>query len=208
MIMSWNWIGWVSWICSILFFCYVIHYIRVHQLMLIAKTKKAFEPKLVLRYVGLLLVSLCWLGAMMYLTFFKPVDINNHEQTRMSITCRPLQINNKSDDYYYVLATRSKSGKRPVVSYTYWTGNDKYTTTSRFGTVSDGTRIINLDASALPWNKKQLEKADSSTGHAFAAVMDVRYKNTVVNGLGLKANRNAVTYTLLRVPSSDMVSER
>lgn len=43
-------------------FCYVIHYIRVKQLMLIAKTKKVFKLNLVIRYVILLVVSLCWLG--------------------------------------------------------------------------------------------------------------------------------------------------
>ena len=43
--MSWNWLGWLSWICAIAFFCYVIHYIRVKQLMLIAKTKKVFQIK-------------------------------------------------------------------------------------------------------------------------------------------------------------------
>ena len=75
-------------------------------------------------------------------------------------------------------------------------------------TVADGSRIVTLDASALPWDKKQLEKEDAKTGHAFAAVMDVKYKDTAINGLGLKANHSAVTYTLLRVPSSDMVSER
>lgn len=99
--MSWNWLGWLSWICAIAFFCYVIHYIRVKQLMLIAKTKKVFKLNLVIRYVILLVVSLCWLGGMSYLTFFRPVDINNHQQTQTSITYRPLQMGNKSDDFYY-----------------------------------------------------------------------------------------------------------
>ena len=54
--MSWNWLGWLSWICAIAFFCYVIHYIRVKQLMLIAKTKKEFKLNLVIRCV-ILLVS-------------------------------------------------------------------------------------------------------------------------------------------------------
>lgn len=206
--MSWNWLGWLSWVCAVLFFCYVIHYIRVHQLMLIAKTKKVFDTKLVIRYIVLLVISLLWLGAMMYLTFFRPVDINNHQETRTTTTYQALQMSNKADNYYYVLATRSKSGNHPVISYTYWAGNNKYTTNSRFGSVSDGPRIISLDASVLPWDKKQLAKEDARTGSAFAAVMNVHYKNTVINGLGLKANHNAATYTLIRVPSSDMVAER
>lgn len=206
--MSWNWLGWVSWICSILFFCYVIHYIRVHQLMLIAQTKRVFKPSLLIRYVLLLLLSLGWLGSMLYLTFFRPVDINNQHETQVTTTYRPLQMGNKGDDFYYVLASRSNSGRHPIVSYTYWAGDEKYTTNSRYGSISDGDRLISLDASVLPWNKKQLAKADAKTGHAFAAVMDVKYKNTIINGLGLKAKRSAVTYTMLRVPSSDMIYER
>lgn len=117
-------------------------------------------------------------------------------------------MGNKGDDFYYVLASRSNSGRHPIVSYTYWAGDEKYTTNSRYGSISDGDRLISLDASVLPWNKKQLAKADAKTGHAFAAVMDVKYKNTIINGLGLKAKRSAVTYTMLRVPSSDMIYER
>lgn len=206
--MSWNWLGWVAWLGALALFCYVIHYIRVHQLMLIAKTKKAFDSKLVVRYILLLVISVGWLGAMAYLTFMRPVDIANHHETRTSISYQSLQMNNKGDDYYYVLAKHSDGGKRPIVSYTYWSGDNEYTTTSRFGVVADGDRIIPLSASTLPWDQKELKKQDTRTGSAFAAVMKVRYKNTVLNGLGLKANRNALSYTLIRVPSADMVTER
>ena len=206
--MSWNWLGWVAWIGALALFCYVIHYIRVHQLMLIAKTKKTFDSKLIVRYIILLVISVGWLGAMVYLTFMRPVEIDNHQQTTTKISYQSLQMNNKGDDYYYVLAKHSDEGKRPVVSYTYWSGDNEYTTTSRFGSVADGNRLVPLDASDLPWDQKELKKQDSRTGSAFAAVMKVRYKNTVLNGLGLKANRNAATFTLIRVPSSEMVSER
>lgn len=206
--MTWNWLGWLLWILAIVFFCYVIHYIRVKQLMLIAKTKKAFSPKLFWRYVGLMVVALVWIGGMMYLTFFRQVDINNHNETRLTTKYAPLQLHNKSNDYYYVLATRSKNGKRPVVSYTYWANNNRYTSNSHYGSVADGDRIISLDASTLPWDKAKLKKLDRQTGHAFAAEMTVHYTNTPLNGMGLRANHTAEVYTLLRVPSAEMVRER
>lgn len=206
--MSWNWLGWLGWILAIVFFCYVIHYIRVRQLMLIAKTKRAFDKKLFTRYVLMMLVALLWLGGMSYLTFFRQVDLTNRQEVQISTKYYPLQISNKSNDYYYVLATRSKSGGHPVVSYTYWSGNNKYMTTSRFGSVADGDRIIPLSVSALPWNQARLKKEDSRTGHAFAAVMSVHYRNTPLNGVGLRANRESAAYTLLRVPSAEMVVER
>ena len=195
------------WILAIVFFCYVIHYIRVQQLMLVAKTKKAFSPKLFWRYVGLMVISLVWLGGMMYLTFFRQVDINNHQQTSTTTKYSPLQLHNSSNDYYYVLASRSQNGKHPVVSYTYWANGNRYTTNSRYGSVADGDRLITLDASSLPWDKAKLKKENRATGKAFAAEMTVHYKNTALNGMGLRANRDAVTYTLLRVPSSEMVHE-
>lgn len=206
--MTWNWLGWVSWILAIAFICYVVHYIRVQQLMLVAKTKKAYNGRLFFRYVVLLIIALLWLGSMAYLTFFRQADLKNHQETQISTKYYPLQINNHRDDYYYVLATRSKSGKHPVVSYTYWSGSNRYTTTSRFGAVADGQRIIPLSATALPWDKKALAKEDSRTGQAFAAVMSVHYCNTPLNGLGLRANRVAEAYTLLRVPSPEMVREK
>ena len=81
-------------------------------------------------------------------------------------------------------------------------------TTSRYGSVADGDRIIPLSISALPWNRAQLKKQDAQTGHAFAAVMSVHYRNTPLNGIGLRANRESAAYTLLRVPSAEMVVER
>ena len=82
--MSWNWLGWLLWILAIVFFCYVIHYIRVQQLMLIAKTKHAFDKKLFARYVALLVVALAWIGTMSYMTFFRQVDLANNQQNRIS----------------------------------------------------------------------------------------------------------------------------
>ena len=176
--------------------------------MLIAKTKKAFAPKLFWRYVVLVVIALAWLGAMLHLTFFRQVAINDRQETRISMQYANLQLHNQGNDYYYVLASRSKNGQHPVVSYTYWAKGNRYTTNSRFGSVSDGQRLVTLDASTLPWNKAKLKKMDQESGHAFAATMTVRYQNTVINGLGLRANRDAATYTLIRVPSSEMVHER
>ena len=65
--MTWNWLGWLLWIGAIAFLCYVFHYIRVKQLMLIAKTGKRYNGNLFIRYVILLVVALAWLWGMCYL---------------------------------------------------------------------------------------------------------------------------------------------
>ena len=58
--MSWNWLGWLMWILGIGFLGFVIHYIRVKQLMLIAKTKQRFDGKLFTQYVVMSLVAIVW----------------------------------------------------------------------------------------------------------------------------------------------------
>ncbi len=71
--MSWNWLGWLLWLLALVFLGFVIHYIRVHQLMLIVKTGHRFEKVLFLKYVVLLVVALAWLGTMLYFTAFRKV---------------------------------------------------------------------------------------------------------------------------------------
>ena len=65
--MNWNWLGWLFWIAAIVFMIWVTHYIRVKQLMLIAKTKHRFDKKLFVRYVVLVVLASGWLGGMAYL---------------------------------------------------------------------------------------------------------------------------------------------
>ena len=69
--MTWNWLGWLLWLGALVYLCWVIHYIRVHQLMLIAKTGNRLDKMLMAKYVGFLLVAFCWVGGMYYLTFVR-----------------------------------------------------------------------------------------------------------------------------------------
>lgn len=205
--MTWNWLGWILWILAIAFLVYVIHFIRVKQLMLIAKTKRRFDGKLFAQYVGLMLVAIIWLGGLISIHFFQPVDYNNQKQVWISTKYQPLEIHNTGTKFYFVKTNRSTAGKRPVVSYTYWSGSSKYTVSSRFSSVTDGARLVPLDASGLPWNQKRLAKLDRDSGHAYAAVMTAHYRNTVMNGLALRANHKAASYTAIRVLDNGMIDE-
>ena len=123
--MSWNWLGWLLWLLALVFLGFVIHYIRVHQLMLIAKTGHRFEKGLFLKYVVLLVVALAWLGTMLYFTAFRKVASTSNQVT-VSYSYDPLQLtNDNTNDYYYVRANHSGSGDHHVVSYTYWTTTKK-----------------------------------------------------------------------------------
>lgn len=108
--MSWNWLGWLMWILGIGFLGFVIHYIRVKQLMLIAKTKKRFDSKLFTQYVVMSLVAILWLGSLVYLRFIQPINYNDRQQVQLSTKYQPLQLHDQGNDYYYVLAKHSTSG--------------------------------------------------------------------------------------------------
>lgn len=208
--MNWNWLGWLLWIGAIAFLFYVFHYIRVKQLMLIAKTGKRYQGNLVVRYIGLLVIALCWIGVMAYLSFFRQVDYHNNDEVTISTKYQPLRMMNqgKSDDFYYVRANRSTSGQHPVVSYTYWTSDEKHYTNSKYSSIADSNSYITTVANSYPWDKKRLKQEDQRTARAFAAVMTIKYKNNFLNGLGCRAGHQAEQYTLIRVPASDMIHQK
>ncbi len=203
--MNWNWLGWLLWIGGIAFLAWVFHYIRVKQLMLIAKEKRRFDKGLFTRYVILMIVAVVWLGAMSYFSWFRTVSVDDESQVSIHTSYHPLVLGSVKNCYYYVRADRNKGGKRAVITYTYWTKNSRNTTNSKYGTVAVSDHYLSSAAGAYPWNKKELARLDSRSGHAFAAVMTIRYRNTPINGLGVRVGRTADQYTLIRVPAANMI---
>ena len=89
--MNWNWLGWLLWIAAIVFMIWVTHYIRVKQLMLIAKTKRRFDKKLFARYVVLVVLAIGWLGGMAYLSFFRRVSYDDTQAVKITTEYEALQ---------------------------------------------------------------------------------------------------------------------
>ncbi|MCQ5204043.1 LVIS_2131 family protein, partial [Mordavella massiliensis] len=108
----------------------------------------------------------------------------------------------------YVIAKHAQGGTRPIVSYTYWTDNAKMTTDARGTTIVDSDRLVTGQAAGYPWNMKKLKSYDSKTGHAFVAVMTIKYRNTVLNGMGVRCGKLADTHTLIRIPAANMVDQK
>ena len=205
--MNWNWLGWLLWIAAIVFIIWVTHYIRVKQLMLIAKTKRRFDKKLFARYVVLVVLAIGWLGGMAYLSFFRRVSYDDTQAVKITTEYEALQLNSQDNDYY-VIAKHAQGGTRPIVSYTYWTDNAKMTTDARGTTIVDSDRLVTGQAAGYPWNMKKLKSYDSKTGHAFVAVMTIKYRNTVLNGMGVRCGKLADTHTLIRIPAANMVDQK
>ena len=207
-IMTWNWLGWLLWLGALVYLCWVIHYIRVHQLMLIAKTGNRLDKMLMAKYVGFLLVAFCWVGGMYYLTFARSVGYRDQAAVKVTTQYAPLQLSSAGGDYYYVLGNKSAGGKHQVASYTYATATRKNTVSARYATVVTTDELIPAEARDYPWPAARLQKEDRNTTHAFVATMDVTYRNTVLNGLGLRVNRPAGQYTLLRIPAPGLLKEQ
>ena len=206
--MNWNWLGWLLWIAAIVFMIWVTHYIRVKQLMLIAKTKHRFDKKLFVRYVVLVVLAIGWLGGMAYLSFFRRVSYDDTQAVKITTEYEALQLNSQDNDYYYVIAKHAQGGTRQIVSYTYWTDNAKMTTDARGTTIVDSDRLVTGQAVGYPWNMKKLKAYDSKTGHAFVAVMTIKYRDTILNGMGVRCGKLADTHTLIRIPAANMVDQK
>lgn len=202
--MNWNWLGWVAWLGTLVWIWYVIHYIRVHQLMLIAREQRRLSKRLMAQYVGLGVIAVVMVSAMSYVTWFRNVAATDTGAVVVTTKYRPLQIASSGDNYYYVKVNHSAGGNRGVVSYTYQTQGNQWTTSAYFTTLADGNEILPARAMDLPWQKAKLTQMDKETGHAFVATMDVKYRDTWLNGLGLRSHRTAAQYTLLRIPSDQM----
>lgn len=204
--MNWNWLGWLLWLGALAYLCWVIHYIRVHQLMLIAKTGNRVDSKLMTRYVLFLVLAFCWVGGMYYLTFGRNVDYTDTAAVTVKTKYETLQLSSSGTNYYYVLANRSQGGNH-VVSYTYSTTSQKETVSARFAQVTTSDNLVEGTAKQYPWNLKKLQSLDTNSSHAFVAEMNVTYKNTILNGMGLRSGRPAGQFTLIRVPAENLVEK-
>ena len=206
--MTWNWLGWLLWLGALVYLCWVIHYIRVHQLMFIAKTGNRVNKTLMAKYIGFLIIALIWVGGMYYMTFNRKVDYTDQTVVKVKTNYAPLQLIATENDYYYVLGNRSEGSRHHLASYTYATATHRNTVSSHYATVVTGDNLIPNDARQYPWNQKQLTNEDNNSSHAFVAEMDVTYRNTLINGIGLRANRPAGQYTLIRIPATNFLKEQ
>lgn len=202
---GWNWVGIILWIIVVAYFVYVIHFIRVKQLMLIVRTKKSFcvEEHMAIHWP--ISSGTNCAGFNVLFDIFRQVDLSNKNEVEISTKYHPLVLTPIKDDFYYVQAHRGTSGDKPVVSYSYWLKHNKYTISGHNGTVVDGPVPMNVVASVYPWDLAKLKAQDTKNGKAFVAVMTIRYKQTILNGIGMRSGHVANRYTMIRVPAEGFV---
>ena len=202
----WNLIGIGAWIILVVYLIFIIRNIRQRHIKMIVGGKRTSGRTITIDIVEVLVFLAVGYG-LFYAAWMRPVDYNSGTDVTVKYEYAPLVMQTDSDQSYYV-ATSSQNPKSPVRRYTYWSDGSKTTVSSQNADIAANASLMPVRASAYPWpnaEMKKLRELNKQTDSAFAATIKARYKNTFMNGLGMRAGREADYFTILRVPNEQLV---
>ncbi|MBD5430768.1 LVIS_2131 family protein [Lactobacillus sp.] len=207
MTIGWNVLGIVAWLLIVLYLVFIIQNIRSRHLVMIVRDRKRFDWKTIL--VDVLEIALLILagGYMLFLTFFNNPSLDDKKVISSEIDYQPLILTTGNKRSYYVTA-ESNNTTSSVQTYKFYSNGNSYLVSSNNATVSDSKDPMSVEASAIPFSKKELLKADAHYQNAYVATYTATYKRTWFNGLGLHSGRQAAKYYLIRVPDRTFVKEK
>ncbi|WP_278952226.1 LVIS_2131 family protein [Lactobacillus apis] len=204
---SWNLLGVLLWVVVILYFIFVIQNIRRRRITMIIKEHRKFSWTnflIDLVEVVIFLVALVWLFDR---TVLDNPDLEDTSKITSTVTYEPLVMNTGEGNSSYV-TINSKKKKIGTQTYTYFRNGRKAQVSSDFATVAYGKNPIDLNATRIPYDKKQLEKMDQKYQRAYVAVYSADYKKVWQNGIGMHAGHNAIRYYLIRIPDASFIKEK
>lgn len=199
-----NILGIVLWLIVLAVIWYTIHNIRSRRLRRLVKHEYQFNRHDFTISTIMVIVAVLVLGLASYLTFFRDVDLEDDSAVSLKYTYEPL-VMTEIDGKFYDVKVENGNGKHPQQHFTYWVKGARYQITSNNATVAAGSKPINLTAATYPWSRKELAKQDKKYEQTFAATLQATYKSTFLNGLGLRAGRTAMHFTIIRVPNSSVI---
>ncbi|CAJ1176541.1 hypothetical protein CPEBRM1_ABPJDJAI_00046 [Companilactobacillus paralimentarius] len=203
---SWNFVGIIAWIIVIALLIFVVFNIRNRHLKILVQQKKKITGVTILTDLLEIVVVILAVSGMLYTSLFTKVDLNDKDNIVVSYKYNPMIVQTTNDGQgYYVKINKQESSSSTDV-YQYWLNNSKYTVSSQNATVSDATLPFTVSGLRLNWPVKKIKKLDSKYQDAYVITMQAKYKNNFRNGLGLKANRFAMEYRVLRVPASSFIN--
>ena len=207
MTIGWTVLGIVAWLLIVLYLVFIIQNIRSRHLVMIVRDRKRFDWKTIL--VDVLEIALLILagGYMLFLTFFNNPSLDDKKVISSEIDYQPLILTTGNKRSYYVTA-ESNNTTSSVQTYKFYSNGNSYLVSSNNATVSDSKDPMSVEASAIPFSKKELLKADAHYQNAYVATYTATYKRTWFNGLGLHSGRQAAKYYLIRVPDRTFVKEK
>ena len=206
MTIGWNVLGILAWLIIVLYLVFIVQNIRSRHLVMIVRDRKRFEWKTILIDILEVAVLVLVAGYMLFLTFFTNPSLDDNKVISSEIDYQPLILTTGSKRSYYVTAT-SNNKTSSFQTYKFYSNGNSYTVPSNNATISDGKDPMTVRASAIPFSKKELLKADRHYQNAYVATYTATYKQNWLNGLGLHSGRQAAKYYLIRVPDRTFVKE-
>jgi len=203
---SWNFVGIISWIIVIALLIFVVFNIRNRHLKILVEQKKKITGATILTDLLEILVVILAVSGMLYMTLFTKVDSMNKDEVAVSYKYDPLIVQTTSDGQGYYVKIDKKESNSSTDVYQYWLNNSTYTVSSQNSTISDATLPFTVSGLRLDWPMKKITKLDSKYQSAYVITVQARYKNNFKNGLGLRANRYAMEYRVLRVPARSFIN--
>ncbi|WP_119326604.1 LVIS_2131 family protein [Companilactobacillus musae] len=202
---SWNFIGIIAWIIVIALLIFVVFNIRNRHLkILVVKKGKITWTTILTDLLEIVVVILAVCG-LLYTSLFTKVDLTNKNEVAVSYKYDPMIVQTTNDGQGYYVKIDKKESNSATDVYQYWLNNSTYTVSSRNATISDATLPFTVSGVHLDWPMKKIKKLDAKYQYAYVITVQAKYKNNLVNGLGLKANRYAMEYRVLRVPARSFI---
>ncbi|WKF83960.1 LVIS_2131 family protein [Lacticaseibacillus pantheris] len=202
---AWNLIGVAAWIILVAYLIFIVINIRQRHLKMIVVHGKHRSGRTILLDLVEVIVFCAALYGLVYAAWLRPTNFTNKAEATVTYQYQPLVLQT-DDKHSYYAEVRSGAGKNSLMHYTYWVENAKVEVNSNDATVSNGSSILNMQASHFPWNAKKLASMDQQTDKAFVATIKAKYKGNFLNGLGLRAGKVGDTFSLIRVPSDDFTT--
>ena len=203
---SWNFVGIIAWIIVIALLIFVVFNIRNRHLKILVQKKTKITWTTILADFLEILVVILMVSGLLYTSLFTKVDLTDKNDVNVTYKYDPMIIQTTDDGQGYYVKIDKKESSSSTDVYQYWLNNSKYTISSRNATISDATLPFTVSGLRLDWPMKKINKYDSKYQYAYVITVHAKYKNNFINGLGLKANRFAMEYRVLRVPARSFIN--
>ena len=203
---SWNFVGIIAWIIVIALLIFVVFNIRNRHLKILVQKKTKITWTTILADFLEILVVILMVSGLLYTSLFTKVDLTDKNDVNVTYKYDPIIIQTTDDGQGYYVKIDKKESSSSTDVYQYWLNNSKYTISSRNATISDATLPFTVSGLRLDWPMKKINKYDSKYQYAYVITVHAKYKNNFINGLGLKANRFAMEYRVLRVPARSFIN--
>jgi len=203
---SWNFVGIIAWLVVIALLVFVVFNIRNRHLKILVERKSKITWTTILTDLLEIIVVILAVSGLLYTSLFTKVDLTNKNDIAVTYKYNPMIVQTTNDGQGYYVKINKKESNSATDVYEYWLENSKYSVSSQNATISDSTLPFTVSGLHLNWPMKKIKKFDSKYQYAYVITVQAKYKNNFINGLGLKANRYAMEYRVLRVPARSFIT--